>query len=274
MHTLVIVKLIIFGSQRPPSPSPSPSSSPEEARRRARVAAIAAMEAELQALQREEAEEEATEAYASSWQGKLAAAHDDDLRAARVLNPLAAADELVVDDRDLPDLRMTSDEWDAFYARYEARKRNIDAAAKAHAAAFHAANAEREAAAAAAKTVATWARLSAPDATEPIAFADIAFPDLDGLGLDALLAADAAAADSGQASSSVPGGTAAAPAGRSRPASHKAALRAAFLAWHPDKFVQRYGARLVPDDADRIMAAVTATAQKISALKAELMAGR
>jgi hypothetical protein len=51
----------------------------------------------------------------------------------------------------------------------------------------------------------------------------------------------------------------------------KSALRKGTLRWHPDKFIQAFGNRLHPKDRDAILAAVKNTAQRINALKADLL---
>ena len=52
-------------------------------------------------------------------------------------------------------------------------------------------------------------------------------------------------------------------------AQRKAAFRAASLRWHPDKFLQSYGARLRPDERETILQKVTEVAQAINSLYQE-----
>ena len=47
-------------------------------------------------------------------------------------------------------------------------------------------------------------------------------------------------------------------------AERKQAFRAASLRWHPDKFVQRFGARLQDTERDDILEKVTATFQLVN----------
>ena len=49
-------------------------------------------------------------------------------------------------------------------------------------------------------------------------------------------------------------------------AQRKKAFRAASLRWHPDKFMQSFGGRLAPEEADEIMQRVTEVSQAINAL--------
>ena len=46
----------------------------------------------------------------------------------------------------------------------------------------------------------------------------------------------------------------------------KKAYRKAALRWHPDKFLQSFGARLVADERDAIMQRVTETSQAINSI--------
>ena len=47
----------------------------------------------------------------------------------------------------------------------------------------------------------------------------------------------------------------------------KAALRAASLRWHPDKFLQAYGKLIVESDHERVMDQVNIMCQRINQLK-------
>jgi len=37
--------------------------------------------------------------------------------------------------------------------------------------------------------------------------------------------------------------------------------------WHPDRFLQKFGARLAPDERDEVLRRVTAMAARINALR-------
>ena len=52
-------------------------------------------------------------------------------------------------------------------------------------------------------------------------------------------------------------------------AERKAAFRSASLRWHPDKFVQSFGGRLVPDEREAILQRVTQVSQAVNALMQE-----
>ena len=54
----------------------------------------------------------------------------------------------------------------------------------------------------------------------------------------------------------------------------KAALRAASLRWHPDKFLQAYGKLLEVGDYERIMVQVNIMSQRVNQLKARFEEGR
>ena len=44
-------------------------------------------------------------------------------------------------------------------------------------------------------------------------------------------------------------------------------MRALQARWHPDRFMQRYGARLAAEEREGVMARVTAVAAEVNALK-------
>lgn len=50
------------------------------------------------------------------------------------------------------------------------------------------------------------------------------------------------------------------------PAARKKAHRAASMRWHPDRFTQQFGAALLEDDYERVMARVTATSQALNTM--------
>lgn len=50
----------------------------------------------------------------------------------------------------------------------------------------------------------------------------------------------------------------------------KAAYRAASLRWHPDKFVQSFGSRLVPEEREKILKRVTEVAQAVNSIYQEV----
>ena len=50
----------------------------------------------------------------------------------------------------------------------------------------------------------------------------------------------------------------------------KAALRQASLRWHPDKFLAKYGAYLVPEERARIVQGVHEMNHRVSALRQRL----
>ena len=49
-------------------------------------------------------------------------------------------------------------------------------------------------------------------------------------------------------------------------AERKQAFRTASLRWHPDKFVQSFGARLQPEEREQVLQRVTEVSQAINAL--------
>eukprot|EP00669_Euglena_mutabilis_P003375 TRINITY_DN14328_c0_g1_i1.p3 TRINITY_DN14328_c0_g1~~TRINITY_DN14328_c0_g1_i1.p3 ORF type:complete len:118 (-),score=34.75 TRINITY_DN14328_c0_g1_i1:353-679(-) len=56
------------------------------------------------------------------------------------------------------------------------------------------------------------------------------------------------------------------PALQRDPQQRREAVRALQMRWHPDKFLQAYGDRLHPPDADRILTRVKEVSQAINAL--------
>lgn len=55
-------------------------------------------------------------------------------------------------------------------------------------------------------------------------------------------------------------------AGPADPAARKKAHRAASMRWHPDRFTQQFGARVLEGEYERVMARVTATSQAINTM--------
>ena len=54
------------------------------------------------------------------------------------------------------------------------------------------------------------------------------------------------------------------------PARQRKALREELMRWHPDKFGARFGARLLPEQRDRVQARVNAMSQAVATLFQEL----
>ena len=50
----------------------------------------------------------------------------------------------------------------------------------------------------------------------------------------------------------------------------KTLLRSAFLAWHPDKFVQRFGVLLLAEEREKVLEQVKRVAQHIAEVKEKL----
>ena len=102
-------------------------------------------------------------------------------------------------------------------------------------------SAEERARSAAAQDEQAWSRFAQGGGEGPICAADVPWPTLNAaaLGLDPRLASAA---------------------------ERKQAFRSASLRWHPDKFVQSYGARLVPEERDEILKRVTEVSQEINSL--------
>ena len=54
------------------------------------------------------------------------------------------------------------------------------------------------------------------------------------------------------------------------PAKQRKALRDELLRWHPDKFEARFGARLLPEQRERVQARVNAMSQAVATLFQDL----
>lgn len=54
------------------------------------------------------------------------------------------------------------------------------------------------------------------------------------------------------------------------PPKQRKALREELMRWHPDKFGARFGARLLPEQRDRVQARVNAMSQAVATLFQEL----
>ena len=127
--------------------------------------------------------------------------------------------------------------WDKAHAKFMKLQRDDwdeDMTAKAR-------SAEERARSAAAQDEHAWSRFAQSGGEAPIRAADVPWPTLTAaaLGLDPRLTSAA---------------------------ERKQAFRAASLRWHPDKFLQSYGARLVPEERDDILKRVTEVSQEINSL--------
>ena len=209
-----------------------------------------ALKSELARLLAEEELDAKVDAESMSFAGRMRAVHEEDMGRQVYQADVWEAENAGYVDKDswrVPGVLLTEEEWDAFFDRYQASFKASRSARLGSGGVVVEEDQEADEKVAWKEKMDAWKARGSGGEGDVIVYDDVPFPDLEGKGLGGLF-----------------------PPGQDPEGVSKAQLREAYLMWHPDKFVQKYGSRLHPDHSARILSQVTTIAQRLSDLKSSL----